>query len=86
MSPQGVTTHEKASHGPGLSPIKGHKFCPGAQTRFRDKLVSLPLGITKSSPFGPVLVNQPATEPHLWANCIRSAFQNVIEGKTEEMG
>ena len=58
-------TCEKASHGPGLSPVKGLKFCPGAQTRSRDKLVSLPLGITKTSPLGLVLVNQPATEPYL---------------------
>jgi len=49
-------TREKASHDPGLSPMKGHKFCPGAQTRSRDKLVSPPLGITKTSPLGPVLV------------------------------
>jgi len=63
MSPQGVMTREKASHGPGLSPIKGHKFCPGAQTRSQDKLMSLPLGIAKTSPSGPVLVNQPVTEP-----------------------
>ena len=26
MSPQGVMTREKASHGPALSPIKGHNF------------------------------------------------------------
>ena len=65
MSPQGVMTHEEASHDPGLSTVKGHKFCPGAQTRSRDKLMSLPLGITKTSPLGPVLVKQPVTEPHL---------------------
>ena len=65
MSPQGVMTREEASHGHGFSPIKGNKFCPGAQSRSRDKLVSLPLGIAKTSPSGPVLVNQPATEPHL---------------------
>jgi len=58
-------TREKASHSPGLSRVKGHKFCPGAQTRSRDKLVRLPSGITKTLPLGPVLVNQPATEPHL---------------------
>jgi len=46
MSPKGVMTREKASHDPGLSPIKGNKFCPGTQTRSRDKHVSLPLGIS----------------------------------------
>jgi hypothetical protein len=56
-------THKKASYNPGLNPIKGHKFCPGTQTRSRDKLSSLPLGITKTSPLGPVLVDQPVTKP-----------------------
>jgi len=65
MSSQGVMTRKKASYNPGLSPVKGHKFCPGTQTRSQDKLVSLPLGIAKISPSGLVLVNQPATEPNL---------------------
>jgi len=52
-------TRKKASYNPGLNPIKGHKFCPGTQTRSRDKLSSLPLGITKTSPLGPVLVRAP---------------------------
>jgi len=56
MSPQGVMTINKASYNTGLNPIKGHKFCPGTQTKSRDKLSSLPLGITKASPLGPVLV------------------------------
>jgi len=65
MSPQGVMTRKKASYNPGLNPIKGHKFFPGTQTSSRDKLSSLPLGITKTSPLGPMLVGQPATEPLL---------------------
>jgi len=65
MSPQGVMTRKKASYNPGLNPIKGHKFCPGAQTRTRDKLASLRLGVTKTLPLGPMLVDQPATEPLL---------------------
>jgi len=56
MSPQGVMTHKKTSYNPGLNPIKGHKFCPGTQTRAQDKLSSLPLGITKTSPLGTMLI------------------------------
>ena len=56
-------THKKASYNPESNPIKGDKFCPGTQTRSRDKLLSLPLGITKTSPLGPVQVCQPATKP-----------------------
>ena len=63
MSPQGVMTHNKASSNPGLNLIKGHKFCPSTQTGSQDKLSSLPLGTTKTSPLDPVLVGQPATEP-----------------------
>ena len=55
-------TRKKASYNPGLNPIKGHKFCPDVQTRTRDKLANLPLGVTKTSPLGPVLVGQPAAE------------------------
>jgi len=33
MSPHGVMSHKKASHNPGLSPIKGQKFGLGTQTR-----------------------------------------------------
>jgi hypothetical protein len=47
----------RASYSPGLDPTKSHKFCPGAQTGTQDKLVGLPLGVTKTSPKGPVLVN-----------------------------
>jgi len=60
MSPQGVMTRKKASYSPGLNPVKGKKFCPGTQTGSRDKLSSLSLGITKTSPLGPMLVDQPA--------------------------
>jgi len=52
---------EEAYNGLGLNPVEGHKFCPGTQTRFGDELSCLPLGITKASPLGPVLVGQPAT-------------------------
>ena len=62
MSPQGVVTRKKASYNPGLNPIKGHKFCPGTETRSRHKLSSLPLGITKTSPQVSVLIGQPVTE------------------------
>ena len=55
--------HKKASYNSGLNRIKGHKFCPGTQTRSRDKLSNLPLGITKTWPLGPMLVGQPASEP-----------------------
>jgi len=65
MSSQGVMSRKKAGYNPGLNPIKGHKFYPGTQTRSRDKLSSLPLGITKTAPLGPVLVGQQATEPLL---------------------
>ena len=65
MPPQGVMTRKQASYSPGLKPIKGHEFRPGTQTRSRDKLSSLSLGITKTLPLSPVLVDQPATEPLL---------------------
>ena len=65
MSPQGVMTREEAYNGPGLNPVEGHKFCSGTQTRSRDELSCLPLGVTKASPLGPVLVGQLATEPFL---------------------
>jgi len=65
MSPQGIMTRKQASYSPGLNPIKGQKFCPGTQTGSRDELSSLSLGITKTSPLSPVLVDQPATEPLL---------------------
>jgi len=55
-------THKQASYNPGLNPSKGQDFCPGTQTRSRDKLSSLSLGVTKTLPFSPVLVDQPATE------------------------
>jgi hypothetical protein len=57
VSSQGVMSRKKASYNPGLDPTKGNKFCPGARTRTRDKLASLPMGVTKTSPLGPVLVN-----------------------------
>ena len=50
-------SHKKAGYNPGLDPTKGHKFCPGAQTGTRDKLANLLLGVTNTSPLGPVLVN-----------------------------
>jgi len=56
---------KKASHSPGLSPIKGQKFSSGTQTESRDKFLSLSLGVTKTSPLSLMLVNQPATEPLL---------------------
>jgi len=65
MPPQGVMTCKQAIYSPGLKPIKGHEFRPGTQTRSRDKLLSLSLGITKTLPLGPLLVIQPATEPFL---------------------
>ena len=58
-------TRKQASYNPGLNPIKGQEFCPGTQIRSRDKLSSLSLGITKTLPLSPVLVDQPATEPFL---------------------
>ena len=74
MPPQGVMTCEQASYSPRLKLIKGHEFRPGTQTRSRDKLSSLSLGITKTLPLGPVLVTQPATETFLQnvdGNCDR---------------
>ena len=65
MPPQGVMTRKQASYSPGLNRIKGQEFCPGTQTGSRDKLSSLSLGITKTLPLSPVLVDQPATEPLL---------------------
>ena len=62
MSPQGVMTRKKASYSPGLSSIKGKKFSPGTQTGSQDKLSSLSLGITKTTPLSPMLVDEPATE------------------------
>ena len=58
-------TREEAYNDPGLNPVEGHKFCPGTQTSSRDELLCLPLGVTKASPLGPVLVGQPVTEPFL---------------------
>ena len=63
MSPQGVMTREQASYSPGLNSIESKKFYPGTQTRSRDKLPILSLGISKALPLSPVLVDQPATEP-----------------------
>jgi len=65
MSPQGVMTRKEASYSPGLSPIKGQKFCPGTQTGSRDESLSLSLGITKTMPLNPMLVDQPAAESFL---------------------
>jgi len=65
VSPQGVVTCKEACNSPELNPVQGHKFCPGTQTRSRDELSCLPLGVTKALPLGPVLVGQPATEPFL---------------------
>jgi len=62
MSPQGVMTRKNASYSPGLNPVKGQKFCPGTQTGSRGELSRLSLGITKTSPLSPTLVDQPATE------------------------
>jgi len=56
---------KKASYNPGFNAIEGQKFSPGTQTGYRDKLLSLSLGVTKTSPLSPVLVDQPATEPLL---------------------
>jgi len=50
---------KKARYNPGLSPIKGQEFSLGTQTRSRDYFSSLSLGVTKASPFFPMLVNQP---------------------------
>ena len=61
MSPQSVMSRKKASYSPGMSPIEGKKFSPGTQTGSRDKFPSLSLGVTKTSPLSPVLVDQPAT-------------------------
>ena len=65
MSPQGVMTRKKAIYNPRLNPVKGKKFSPGTQTRSRYKLLSLSLGVTKTSPLIPMLVDQPAAEPVL---------------------
>ena len=65
MSPLGVMTREQASYSPGLSSVESQKFCPGTQTRSRDELPSLSLGISKTLPLSSVLVDQPATEPLL---------------------
>ena len=62
MSPQGVVTRKKAYNGLGLNPIKGRKFCPGTQARSRDKLSSLPSGITETLSLGPVLVGAQLVE------------------------
>ena len=45
MPPQGVMTSEQAGYNSGLKPIKGHEFRPGTQTRSRDKIPSLSLGV-----------------------------------------
>jgi len=58
-------TCKEAYNSPGLNPVEGHKFCPGTQTTSQDELSCLPLGVTKASLLGPVLVGQPATEPFL---------------------
>ena len=50
-------SRKKASYSPGFDPTKSHKFCSAAQTGTRDKLAGLSLGVTKTSPNGPVLVN-----------------------------
>ena len=76
MPSEGVMTCEQASYNPGLKPIKGHEFRPGTQTRSRDKLSGLSLGITRTLPLGPVLVIQPATEPFLVANCSERRIEN----------
>ena len=57
-------TRKQASYSPGLNSIKGKKFCPGTQTVSRDKLPSLSLGISKTLPLSPVLVDQPAYVAH----------------------
>jgi len=56
---------KKATYNPGFNTINGHKFCPGTQNGSRDKLSILPLCITKISPLGHMLVDQPATETPL---------------------
>ena len=55
-------TREQASYSPGLSSVESQKFCPGTQTRSRDELLSLSLGISKTLPLSSVLANQPVTE------------------------
>jgi len=39
MPPQGVMTCEQASYSPGLKPIKGHKFRPGASSSLFQDLI-----------------------------------------------
>ena len=60
MSRQGVMTRKKAA---GLSPIKGKKFSPDTLTWSRDNILSLSLGITKTTPLSPMLVDERETEP-----------------------
>jgi len=58
-------TRKEASYSSGLSPIKGKKISPGTQAGSRDEFSSLSLGITKTTPLSPMLVDQPVTEPLL---------------------
>jgi len=54
---------EKASKSPGLCPVKGQKASLGTQRRSRNQLLSLSLGVTKTSPPYPMLVSQPMSNP-----------------------
>ena len=65
MSPQGVMSSEKVSNSPALSPIKGQKPSLGAQTRSQD-FSSLSLGVIKTLPSYPMLVNQSTSNPSLY--------------------
>ena len=50
-------TCEQASYSPGLSSVESQKFCPGTQTRSRDELTSLSLGISKTSSLSSVQIS-----------------------------
>jgi len=63
MSPQGIMSSEKASNSPGLCPVEGQKPSLGIQTGSWNEPSSLSLGVTKTSPPYPMLVNQPASNP-----------------------
>jgi hypothetical protein len=76
MSSQGIMSSKKASNDPGLCPVKGQKPSLSTQTGSRNKFSSLSLGITKTSPPYPMLVNSLGlcpTKGQNWINYKRDA-------------
>jgi len=57
MSPEGVMSSKKASKSPGMCPVKGQKPSLGTQTGSGNYLLSLSLGVNKTSTPDPMLVN-----------------------------